>query len=80
MCLVQEIHCTTFAISTFFLWASLWPEVLNQNIIFQTSMVVQQLRQHVPSVGVLGLIPGWGTIILHASQSGKKKKFNKRIK
>ena len=51
MCLVQEIHCTTLAISTFFLWASLWPEVLNQNIIFQTSLVVQQLRLHVPSVG-----------------------------
>ena len=31
-----------------------------------TFLVVQQLRLHTPSVGRLGLIPGWETKIPHA--------------
>ena len=39
-----------------------------------TSLVVQCLRLHASTAGGPGLIPGWGTKILHAPQYGKKKK------
>ena len=39
-----------------------------------TSLVVQCLRLHASTAGGPGLIPGWGTKILHATQYGKKKK------
>ena len=36
------------------------------------SLVVQQLRLCAPNAGHTGLIPGWGTKILHAPWHGKK--------
>ena len=32
-----------------------------------TSLAVQWLRLHAPSADGMGLIPGWGTKILHAT-------------
>ena len=45
-----------------------------------TSLVVQWLRLCASIAGGMGLIPGWGTKILHAtqcSQKQKKKNLNK---
>ena len=36
--------------------------------------MVQWLRLHASNTGGTGLIPGWGTKILHASQFSQKKK------
>ena len=38
----------------------------------ETSLVVQWLRFCAASAGGTGLIPGWGTKILHAARHGKK--------
>ena len=43
----------------------------------ETSLVVQWLRLHAPNVGDMGLIPGWGTKILHAAWHDTKNKINK---
>ena len=37
-----------------------------------TFLVVQWLRQWAPTTRGLGLIPSWGTKILHATQHGQK--------
>ena len=42
--------------------------------ILETSLVVQWLRLHVPHAGSMGLIPGRGTEILHATLCSQKKK------
>ena len=42
--------------------------------ILETSLVVQWLRLHVPHAGSMGLIPGRGTEILHATSCSQKKK------
>ena len=39
-------------------------------------MVVQGLRHYTSIAGDMGLIPGWGTKILHAMQYSKKKNKN----
>ena len=41
-----------------------------------TSMGAQWLRLCAPNAGGSGLIPGWGTKILHAVWYGKKKKVH----
>ena len=38
------------------------------------SLAVQWLRLHASTTGGMGLIPGQGTKILHATQCGQKKK------
>ena len=40
----------------------------------RASLVVQWLGLHASTAGGTGSIPGWGTKILHAEQSGQKKK------
>ena len=37
---------------------------------------VQWLKLHTSTARSMGLIPGWGTKILHAMQRGKKKRKN----
>ena len=44
---------------------------------FRTSLVVQWLRLCASSAGIMGLIPGQRTKILHAEQHGQKKGKNK---
>ena len=44
------------------------------NYILGTSLAVQCLRLSASTAGGTGLIPGWGTKILHALQRGQKKK------
>ena len=39
-----------------------------------TSLAVQWLRLQAPNARDTGLIPGWGTKILHATWFGQKKK------
>ena len=43
-----------------------------------TSLVVQQLRLHASSAGDVGLIPGQGTNIPHATSSQAKRKRHSR--
>ena len=45
-----------------------------------TSLVVQWLRFYAPNTGGMGLIPGWGSKIPHASCHSKKKKKNPKTK
>ena len=45
--------------------------------IMGTFLVIQWLRLHVSNVAGVGLIPVWGTKILHASQCHQKLKINK---
>ena len=45
--------------------------------IIGTFLVVQWLRLHTSSAAGVGLIPGWGTKILHASWCHQKLKINK---
>ena len=40
--------------------------------------MVQWLRPHAPNAGDTGLIPGWGTKILHTTQHGQKKNKRRR--
>ena len=40
--------------------------------ISRTSLGVQWLRLCTPNAGGMGLIPGWGTKIPHATQHGQK--------
>ena len=42
-----------------------------------TSLVVQWLRFYAPNTGGMGLIPGWGSKIPHASCHSQKKKKKK---
>ena len=44
-----------------------------------TSQAVQWLRLHASNAGGMGLIPGWGTNIPHASPCGKKGEKKKGI-
>ena len=50
-----------------------------KNQLVGTSLVVQWLRLCAPNAGGMGLVPGWGTKILHATQLGQKKKKAKCI-
>ena len=45
--------------------------------IIGTFLVVQWLGLHASNVAGVGLIPGWGTKILYASQCHQKLKINK---
>ena len=38
------------------------------------SLAIQWLRLHTSNTRGMGLIPGWGTEMPHATQRGKKKK------
>ena len=42
----------------------------------RTSLAVQWLRIHTSTAGATGLIPGWGTKILHAKKKKKRQKTN----
>ena len=44
-----------------------------------TSLAVQWLRLHASTAGGVGLIPCWGTRILHAALRGQKKRYNHSI-
>ena len=48
--------------------------------IYRTSLMVQWLRLCPSTAGGKGLIPGWGTKILLATQCGQKKKLKWRYK
>ena len=47
---------------------------MSQGTELGTSTVVQWLRLRASQAGDMGLIPGQGTKILHASRCGKEKK------
>ena len=44
-----------------------------------TSLAVQWLRLQAPNARDTGLIPGWGTKILHATWFGQKKKKKRTL-
>ena len=46
----------------------------------RTSPVVQWLRPHTLNAEGMGLIPGWGTKIPHATQRGQEKKSREAFK
>ena len=50
---------------------------LKMGKIRDTSLVVQWLRLHASNAGGAGLIPGWGTKILHAVWHSQKQKRGK---
>ena len=56
------------------LFNTLWLTILKS----ETSLVVQWLRLCASTAGGIGSIPGWGTKIWHAVQSGQKEKEKKR--
>ena len=51
--------------------ATMWVNL--ENIMLGTSLVVQWLRLWASNAGGSGLIPGWGTKILHAMKYDQKK-------
>ena len=56
-----------------------WYKLYCKNMIIRTSLVVEWLRLCPSTAGGMGLVPGRGTKILHATWCSQKKKKKKKI-